>query len=263
MWVHALKAQGWPAAALPLIHIAEPSDATTAMALHHARAHWAEMDALMFVSGAAVSHFFAQGVAAAPAGSALRTRFWAPGPGTARVLAEALSGVGVAPDRIDAPTADAPQFDSESLWPVVAPQLRTGHTLLVVRGASADAAPGPAGDPGQGNGRDWLIRQCEAAGARVQACVAYERRLPVWTDEERALAQLARGGDSAWIFSSSEALDNLLALEPGGDWSHTAALATHPRIGARVREAGFGRVIPTRPALPDVVRALESAWTRP
>ena len=245
-WVDALQAAGWPAAALPLIHITEPRDAATALALQQARADWSGMDALMFVSGAAVSHFFAHGVAPAP-GTNLRTRFWAPGPGTGRVLAQALAGLGLDASRIDAPPADAAQFDSEALWPVVAPQVLAGRRILVVRGVSVDALTAQP-NPVSGNGRDWLIRQCEAAGALVQTCVAYERRAPDWTDDTRTQAQQAQAAGSVWLFSSSEALDHLLVADPRADWSHAEALVTHPRIAERARQAGFGRVRrPDRP----------------
>lgn len=261
-WVEALQAQGWPATALPLIEIAEPADAATAQGLHHWRAHWADMDALMFVSGAAVSHFFAGDVRPAPE-AGLRTRFWAPGPGTARVLAQALKPLGLDAGRIDTPPADAAQFDSETLWPVVASQVQTGRRILLVRGVSLDTVPEHAPSPLAGSGRDWLIRQCEAAGAQVQACVAYERRAPVWSGEAQQLALQAAAAGSVWLFSSSEALDHLLAAGLQTDWSQAEALVTHPRIAQRARSSGFARVMETRPALPDVLRALESGWTRP
>lgn len=261
VWVEALQAQGWPALALPLIVITEPRDAATSVALHQVRAEWAEMDALMFVSGAAVSHFFARDVLPAPEAS-VRTRFWAPGPGTGRLLAQALSALGLDASRIDAPPADATQFDSETLWPVVAPQVQAGRRITVVRGVSVDAvAEEPS--PGAGNGRDWLIRQCEAAGALVRTCVAYERHAPDWTPDTRALARQAQSAGSVWLFSSSESLDHLLAPDAQANWSNAQALVTHPRIAERARQAGFGRVTQTRPALPDVLRALESEWTRP
>jgi uroporphyrinogen-III synthase len=40
------------------------------------------------------------------------------------------------------------------------------------------------------------------------------------------------------------------------------ALATHPRIAEAARALGFAEVITARPALADVVRALES-WASP
>lgn len=263
-WVQALQAQGWPAQALPLIDISEPHDAATLDLLQHWRAHWLDMDALLFVSGAAVSHFFARDVRP-PAQTDVGTRFWAPGPGTSRVLAQALTGLGLGADRIDAPPADAGQFDSEALWPVVASQVRSGQRILVVRGASSGgsaAAASPAPESRQaGNGRDWLIQQCEAVGARVESCVAYERSAPFWTVDQMAGARAAASVGSAWLFSSSEAVNHLSTAVPHTDWSLACAIATHPRIAASAKAAGFGRVIETRPALPDVLRALESNWS--
>ncbi|WP_297655932.1 uroporphyrinogen-III synthase [Hydrogenophaga sp.] len=260
-WVSALREQGWPAHALPLIQITEPPSPDDLATLHHWRTHWAQADAILFVSTAAVQHFFARGVSAPPASS--RTRFWAPGPGTARQLAQALAAMGLPVGRIDAPDDDAGQFDSEHLWPRVRSQVGPGRTVLIVRGASTLGLP-PADPPGvPGSGRGWLIEQCVAAGAQVQGCVAYARQVPVLSADEQAWVDSATGEDSAWLFSSSEALLPLHALQPTRDWSHAGALATHPRIATAARQAGFGRVVQTRPTLPDVVRALESGWTRP
>ena len=250
--------------ALPLIDISEPQDTATWASLRYWRAHWLDMDALLFVSGAAVSHFFAQDVRA-PTRPDGGTRFWAPGPGTVRALAQALTGLGLGATRIDSPPTDAGQFDSEALWPVVAPQVRAGRRILVVRGASPEGAAMAASPPPQnrhaGNGRDWLIQQCEAAGARVESCVAYERAAPRWTAAQAAVARAAASTGSVWLFSSSEAVNHLLTAAAHTDWSPACAIATHPRIAASAKAAGFGRVIETRPALPDVLRALESNWS--
>ena len=258
-WVQVLHAHGWPAHALPLIDIGEPTSTEARAALQAWRTDWQRADALMFVSGAAVSHFFAQGVAlpAAP----IATRFWAPGPGTARLLAQALATLGVPVDRIDAPAEDAPQFDSEHLWPVVAPQVRAGSRILIVRGRSVDAPPSEG--PVAGNGRDWLIRQCEAAGARVDGCVAYERRPPVLGEGDAQRVTEATKAGSVWLFSSSEALAALRVLQPQAHWGAATALATHPRIAQAARETGFGRVIESRPSLSDVLRALELERSAP
>jgi uroporphyrinogen-III synthase len=269
-WVQALRASGWQAEALPLIEITEPGDLKAQAALAQHRRHWWQVDALMFVSAAAVRHFFAHGVAPVPGQQALTTRFWAPGPGTARALAQALAGLGMSAGRIDAPPTDAAQFDSEHLWPVVAAQLRTGTRVLMVRGQSPelddlrDAPRNTQRDAAlPGTGRDWLIQRCEAAGAQVEACVAYERRTPVLSVAEHALIQEASGTGQVWLFSSSEALTNLQALAPGHDWSAATALATHPRIAAGARAVGFGLLIESRPALPDVVSALKSRQSSP
>jgi len=261
IWVNALRDQGWPAQALPLIDIAEPQVESDLQTLRHWRAHWVEADAILFVSGAAVTHFFAEGVVrpALPA----RTRFWAPGPGTARLLAQAIEPLGLSPDRIDASAPDAEQFDSEHLWPVVSSQVGPGRRVLIVRGTSPGAADEPAAAAVAGNGRDWLIRQCRAAGAQVEGCVAYARRAPVLSVADRDLIHAATADGSVWLFSSSEALVPLQALHPVPAWAGASALVTHPRIAATAQQAGFGHVVQTRPALFDVVRALESGWTRP
>lgn len=261
-WVTQLQAQGWPAQALPLIRICAPRSAAAAQALHQQRAQWSGYDALLFVSGAAVRHFFdAPDLPRATA--ATRTRCWAPGPGTARALRAPLARLGLPADRIDAPPADAGQFDSEALWPLVASQLRPGSRVLIVRGASLGAGTSPETAATGGNGREWLIRQCEQAGAQVQTVAAYERHPPEWTPDQRQALQAGCGADSLWLFSSSEALDHLLDVAPATDWSAAQALVTHPRIAQRAQQAGFGRVAQTRPALPDVLRALESGWNRP
>jgi uroporphyrinogen-III synthase len=264
-WVQALRASGWQAEALPLIDITEPVDSSAQTALTQHRHQWWQADALMFVSAAAVRHFFARDVASPLPEHPLATRFWAPGPGTARSLAQALVGLGVSADRIDAPPTDAIQFDSEHLWPVVAAQLHPNAWVLIVRGHSPeldDARDAPREGALPGTGRDWLIQRCEAAGAQVSACVAYERRAPVLSAAERALSQNASGAGQLWLFSSSEALNNLQALAPGHDWAAVTALATHPRIAAAARAVGFGQVIESRPALPDVVSALKSWQSR-
>lgn len=260
-WVQALRAEGWLAFALPLLDIAEPKDRATREALERARARWADWDALMFVSVAAVDHFFSGSVPAASSPPS-PTRFWAPGPGTARALAKALAPLGVAASCIDVPPDDAAQFDSEHLWPVVADQVRVGHRLLVVRGASVLAPPSSLS--GQiGHGRDWMIRRCESHGSQVQACVAYERHAPRWSSEQFAEAAAGTQPGSLWLFSGSEALNHLTQALPGLEWSCAAALCTHDRIAASARAAGFGKILVSRPSLTDVLRTLESESSHP
>jgi uroporphyrinogen-III synthase len=128
----------------------------------------------------------------------------------------------------------------------------------VVRGASTGAdglAPGSAA----GSGREWLMARCRERGARVEACVAYERHAPDWTELQRSDALAATGPDCLWLFSSSEAIEHLHAALPCADWSLAMALCTHDRIARTARAVGFGDVIDSRPALEDVLSALESA----
>lgn len=244
-WVAELGRAGFEALALPLIDIAPPADAQP---LREAWRGLAGYAAAMFVSGNAVHHFFESNRPSAPMGwgdAAIKTRAWAPGPGTR----EALLAAGVPAALVDAPAADAPQFDSEALWQVVGARVRSGDRVLIVRGGDGQ---------GQGAGRDWLAAQLAAAGARAETVVAYQRRSPQPSDAQLALARQAAADGSAWLFSSSEAIANLQGLLPGQDWSLARAIATHPRIAQAARDAGFGVVCESRPALPAVVAALES-----
>ncbi|GAA6119941.1 uroporphyrinogen-III synthase [Acidovorax sp. FG27] len=254
-WVADLQARGVPALALPLIAIGPATQPALRQALAQARARLGTWRALMFVSGNAVHYFFEPNQAPAldiSALTAIKTRAWAPGPGTRQALLDA----GVPAAAIDSPAADAAQFDSESLWRQVAPQVRPGDRVLVVRGTTSGAAVEP-GDTG-GRGRDWLARQIEAAGGRVDFVAVYERGAPRLTPARQALAREAAADGSVWLLSSSEAVAHLGQALPGQDWQAAQALCTHPRIAQAARALGFGSVNECRPALPDVVASIES-----
>ncbi|WBY00863.1 uroporphyrinogen-III synthase [Ramlibacter tataouinensis] len=238
-WGRALAARGHEVLVFPLIDIGPAPDA---QALQQAWSSLPGCQAAMFVSGNAV-----QGLFAAAAGQEwpAAARAWSPGPGTSQALAAA----GVPAPQIDAPPADAAQFDSEALWPVIAPQVRAGIRVLLVRGAGADGRPA---------GRDWLAQQLEQAGARVAMVAAYARRRPDPGPDALAQAQRAASDGSVWLFSSSEAIANLRRLLPQQDWAQAQAIATHERIAQAARAAGFGSVRSSRPAEADVLAALES-----
>ncbi|MEZ5662385.1 MAG: uroporphyrinogen-III synthase [Burkholderiaceae bacterium] len=264
-WVRALQEHGWQAQAMPLIEIGEPTAAVAQAGLSEARANWLAYDALMFVSAAAVRHFFA-GVSPVPPDRLPTTRFWAPGPGTARELERALSRWGVDGRQVDAPAADAPQFDSEHLWPQVQAQMGPGRRLLVVRGGGPEPVTEPDGVSGAvsgGQGREWLMQRCRELGAEVQSCMAYERRVPVFGPADCDRLRAATGPGHVWLLSSSEALANLDRILGGHAATGAAALATHPRIALAARAAGFVPVEMSRPALADVLAALESHWSCP
>lgn len=249
-WVRDLTAAGVSALALPLIEI---RCAPETAALQRA---WQQLDAgryaaVMFVSANAVAGFFEQKPAFIPvfsASSAIKTRAWAPGPGTA----QALRAAGVAPPCLDTPAADAAQFDSEALWQVVGAQLRPGDRVLIVRGGDAPSAST------QGRGRDWLAQRITEAGAEVDYVVAYQRACPQLDAAQLALAHGAATDGSLWLFSSSEAVHNLQAALPAQDWGTARAIATHARIAAAARQAGFAVVRESRPALADIVASIES-----
>ncbi|MES2425010.1 MAG: uroporphyrinogen-III synthase [Pseudomonadota bacterium] len=243
-WVADLAGRGYDALALPLIAIAPASHPEAALAVQTAWQGLAQYNAVMFVSGNAVIHFFAV-APSQPVWPTAGPRCWAPGPGTQHALVQA----GVAAACIDAPPADAGQFDSEALWQVVQGSVRSGQRVLVVRGS--DAA-------GQGAGRDWMAQQLTAAGAQVDTVEAYERRAPQFTPQQVALARAAAVDGAVWLFSSSEAIGNLQSALQPANWSRARAVATHPRIAEAARTAGFGVVCASRPALAAVVASIES-----
>ena len=229
-WQAGLQAQGVDTLMLPLIEVAALADTPYPPLTN--------FSAVMWVSGNAVRFFLPRVVADWPA----HLRCWAPGPGTA----QALRAGGIAHTLIDAPAADAAQFDSEALWAVVAPQVKAGQRVLLVRGRSEGAGTASSG-------REWLLQQCEAAGAQVHPLPVYERRCPRWSAAQTAQAAQAARDGSVWLFSSGEAVGHLSRLMPNQDWRDTPAVATHPRIAEVLALTGFVRVRTVRPTL-DAVR---------
>ena len=68
----------------------------------------------------------------------------------------------------------------------------------------------------------------------------------------------AASDGSLWLFSSAQALANLVVRMPGQDWGRARAVATHPRIAQAARDAGFSVVSESRPDMDDLVASIES-----
>lgn len=192
-------------------------------------------------------------------GDLTNLRWLAPGPGTAR----ALRAAGVPEAHIQTPPAGAQQFDSQALWRQLGSQNWSGKRVLIVRGDSLDqplSEVSPADGSSPSPGRDWIAQRWTQAGASVDFAVVYTRRAPLLTAAECDRARQGSRDGSVWLFSSSEAvghLQNMTALADV-DWREARAVATHPRIAARVRAAGWGVVAESRPTLPDIGRSIES-----
>jgi uroporphyrinogen-III synthase len=252
-WVADLRAQGLDADALPLIAIEGPADPAP---VQQAWAHMASLKLLMFVSPAAVEWFFKL----RPAGTRWgpHTLAAAPGPGTARRLLSAGLECGLTEQQLVSPSAEATQFDSEHLWPLLAPLDWAGQQVGIVSG----------GDSSEAKGRTWLTAQWQAQGAQVQTLLTYQRTAGQWTTAQQALAReaLEAPPDHVWLFSSSQAIDHLaqvhlpaLGLLQAPNWRQARALATHPRIAERAAQLGFGEVLSAKPTLDAVVQALRTA----
>ena len=243
-WVGELAALGVAARALPLIEIVPAPDAAAVEAPFAQVEASAAEPVLVFVSPNAVLGFFeavarARGVPAHALAWPAHAWAAATGPGTVAELREQ----GVPPERIVAPPANAPQFDSEALWSVVSGWSWARRPVWIVRG---------------NGGRDWLGQQLRDAGADVRVVQSYGRAAPTPTDAERALLAEAQAQPVRWIwmFSSSEAIDHLQGLAPAASWSAARALASHPRIAERARALGFGAVTLVAPTALSVAQAL-------
>lgn len=238
-WVSRLAACGIDAAALPLIAIEPVADASPLIAA------WRDLSRyrlLIFVSPNACEQFFAQ----RPASPAWPAGVFAGSPGPGTTLA--LIRFGVPAGQIIEPAVDSKQFDSESLWAQLARHDWRDAGVLILRGDT---------------GRDWLADTLRSHGARVAHLTVYGRGVALLTAAQRGLLQDCVGspGSFVWLFSSSEAIDNLavLAGQFGRvDWSESNAIATHPRISARARQLGFARVQESRPLLDAVVACIQS-----
>lgn len=248
-WAAELSALGAPAAALPLIDIAPPADTLAVQAA------WRALPGtrlVMFVSPNAVAWF--SRLRPADCDWPEQTLAAAPGPGTAQTLRQLLADSGLRPQQLLCPPEDSAQFDSEHLWPVLAPLDWQGQEVLVISG----------GDQSDARGRAWLSEQLRQAGARVHAVLTYQRQISQWTHAQATLGRQAYAAPEAhaWLLSSSEAVDHLeshLGAPPPG--AH--ALATHPRVADRARQAGFDHVAVVTPRPEAVALARRSLSSPP
>jgi uroporphyrinogen-III synthase len=141
--------------------------------------------------------------------------------------------------------------------PAAIAQVLAGKPVLIVRGH--DVSDHASSSTVQvGTGRDWLAQQLQAAGALAQFVVAYERRAPVWSAEQKAQACEAAANGSVWCFSSSQAIQHLAHTLPTQQWGKARCIATHARIAQTAQALGFGEILMSRPSLADLLVSLES-----
>ncbi len=143
----------------------------------------------------------------------------------------------------------APQagFDSEAViaLPAFAAEAVAGRKILIFRGDG---------------GRDLLADTLRARGATVEFITCYRRHCP---DVDPApLVSAARVGQlDALLLTSSEGVRNLAAMvgESGmASLRQIPVFASHPRIAAVAREAGFGKIVETAAGDDGLLRALAS-----
>lgn len=263
-WLAQLRNEGINADWLPLLAIEPISHPRQITAITEARNALAHFDALMFVSASAALHFWDAAAIAHwhelfnQCSSAVKApRLWTPGTGSAQLLLQ----LGFPDSAIDRPPAHVAQMESETLWPVIAPQVErktdpTPFHALIVRGTDTH-------DPLEtahliGHGRPWLAQQIEKHKGRVNFVVAYERSQPHWSAEDFTRAQNTQTDGSIWIFSSSQSIAQLALLLPHANWSQARAVATHPRIATKARQLGFREVLESQPNPQSLAHSLKS-----
>lgn len=164
-------------------------------------------------------------------------RLAAIGPATA----EALRGMGLAPEVVP------DEFVAEGLAAELRPLLRGGDGVLLPRAART---------------RDFLLRELEAAGARVTEVPAYRTR-PAGEDAGALREALASGGVDAVTFTSSSTVTHFAALFDPEDLRRLMRGVTVACIGPITRATAAERGLATD-VMPDdyTIPALAAAIAR-
>ncbi len=242
-WVQSLNEAGFKTIRFPLLELSEFLTTQTAL---DALVLLKRSQAVMFVSANAV-RFLAHALRHQPdwVEHFQVARAWCTGPGTATALVQC----GISESQIDQPAAQSRQLDSEALWDVVASQVVQGMNVLFVRGADESGAT---------SGRDWLALELEKAHVKVSAIAAYQRTPTPLTEAQKAQVQQFIADGAIWVFSSSAALQALVAQCPLANWSMAKATVTHPRIADSAQKMGWGAVAIAPPGLSSLQASIKS-----
>ena len=160
--------------------------------------------------------------------------------------ARRIAAFGVA--RILAP--EGGRFDSEALLerPELQAEALRGRRVAIFRG---DA------------GRELLGETLAARGARVERIPCYRRGRPR-IDAGPLRTALAQGAVDALTVTSSEGLDNLVAMVGAADAAalkRVPLFVAHQRIGEAARAMGFARVVVTGPGDVGLLQGLEAHFS--
>jgi uroporphyrinogen-III synthase len=231
-----IRAAGGEPVLFPAIEIAPPRDL---QALDRLIAGLERFQIAIFISETAV----VKGCEAALASRAwpVHLRVAAVGGSTARCLERQGFGAVLAPTG---------RSDSEAL--AALPELEDvrGKSIVIFRGEG---------------GREWLGRELEIRGARVEYAECYRRLRPAAPDLGPLLARWQRGGVDAVSITSGEGLSNLFGLlgPSGRDYLRaTPVFLPHPRIADLARELGIREIIPTGPGEESVVAGMAEFFAK-
>lgn len=143
--------------------------------------------------------------------------------------------------------APADGFDSEAViaLPEFAADAVRGRKVLIFRGDG---------------GRELLADTLRERGATVEYVTCYRRYRPA-ADPAALLGPVARGEVDGLLLTSSEGVRNLESMLGADGLAALRAVtvfATHPRIAAQARAAGFADVVETPAGDDGLMQALES-----
>lgn len=229
----AIRARGGEPLLFPLIEIHPPDDPAP---LADVAARLGAYDLAFFVSANAVDH--AMPVLRAAGAWPARLRVATVGKGSEAALRRWGFEDVIAPDT---------GFDSEAVLALPAFQAAavSGRRIVIFRG---------------NGGRALLGEALRARGAEVEHVTCY-RRSPPADGPAPLFAWFEKGALHAVILTSSEAVQHfvtLLGTRGLARFRNAPVFASHPRIAACAREAGFACVIQTDPGDMAIVHALES-----
>jgi len=121
--------------------------------------------------------------------------------------------------------------------------------VLFVRGADEWGATA---------GRDWLALELEKAHTKVSAIAAYQRTPTQLTEAQKAQVHQLIAEGAIWVFSSSAALQALVAQCPLANWSMAKATVTHPRMADLAQTMGWGSISIAPPGLSSLQASIKS-----
>lgn len=191
-------------------------------------------DLVVFVSGAAASHYLTPLWQAKGYPWPAETRIGTVGVSTRAIIEQVFAAHGISSSGLAwrHPPLSEPNHDSERLWQCLAPDLPALKKVLIVRGAT---------------GRDWLKEQLLAAGIQVDVLSVYERRPQPWSTEQVAQLEQASQHGLVFLVTSSESAQaifaNLEHFSMLSLWQKSIFVVIHERIEKQVQSlyasAGF------------------------
>lgn len=153
--------------------------------------------------------------------------------------------------RVVCPEGGALESGSEALWQLIRQRRVMPKNVLFLRGQT---------------GREWLPLRFQEMGCHVMKVCAYVR-VPIILNERQIhrLTQALTGPSPVVYVTSTDAVDALvrcIRVVPGArEWlSQGIAITIHPRVAARLREAGFRDIRLTQASQDRVIAEIQNCF---